>query len=392
MVIQGVPIVNIIYDTIWYNYKMNKKLIFSSNDVVSSGYRIYNGDCVDILAKLSEKFAKLIFADPPYNLQLKNELYRPNQTKVDGVDDNWDQFSSVAEYDEFTEQWLTACRRVMADDGTIWVIGSYHNIFRVGRIIMDLGFWILNDVQWYKTNPMPNFRGVRFTNATETLIWAKKSENQKKYTFNHQVMKQLNGGKQMTSVWQIPLCTGLERIKNAQGKKAHSTQKPEELLKRVILSSSSEGDLVLDPFSGSGTTCAVAKKLNRKSVGIEKEKEYIKISEKRLKNINQNNFKHLRVVEPNKTSVSRISMEQLVQSNYIKESQVIYTRNKKYSAVVLSDGSIRNGAGNGSIHKIGAMLKESESCNGWMFWYYENQGKLTLIDEHRKNYRKQHGL
>ncbi|WP_424947042.1 site-specific DNA-methyltransferase [Candidatus Spongiihabitans sp.] len=371
---------------------MNKKLIFSSNDVVSSGYRIYNGDCVDILAKLSEKFAKLIFADPPYNLQLKNELYRPNQTKVDGVDDNWDQFSSVAEYDEFTEQWLTACRRVMADDGTIWVIGSYHNIFRVGRIIMDLGFWILNDVQWYKTNPMPNFRGVRFTNATETLIWAKKSENQKKYTFNHQVMKQLNGGKQMTSVWQIPLCTGLERIKNAQGKKAHSTQKPEELLKRVILSSSSEGDLVLDPFSGSGTTCAVAKKLNRKSVGIEKEKEYIKISEKRLKNINQNNFKHLRVVEPNKTSVSRISMEQLVQSNYIKESQVIYTRNKKYSAVVLSDGSIRNGAGNGSIHKIGAMLKESESCNGWMFWYYENQGKLTLIDEHRKNYRKQHGL
>ena len=242
---------------------------FSKNDVIGLGYSIYNGDCIDILKELPEKSADLIFADPPYNLQLKQELYRPNQTKVEGVDDNWDKFSSVSEYDKFTEKWLTACRRVMSDTATIWVIGSYHNIFRVGKIMMDLGFWILNDVQWYKSNPMPNFRGVRFTNATETLIWAKKSETQKKYTFNHQVMKQLNGGKQMTSVWQIPLCTGNERIKDANGKKAHSTQKPEELLKRIILSSSKEGDLVLDPFLGSGTTCAVAKKLHRKSVGIE---------------------------------------------------------------------------------------------------------------------------
>lgn len=205
---------------------MDKKLKFSNNDVIGSGYRIYNGNCIDILKKLPKKSAKLIFADPPYNLQLKNELYRPNQTKVDGVDDAWDKFSTNEEYDTFTKDWLSACREVMADDATIWVIGSYHNIFRVGKIMMDLGFWILNDVQWYKTNPMPNFRGVRFTNATETLIWAKKSENQKKYTFNHQVMKELNGGKQMTSVWQIPLCTGNERIKNEQGKKAHSTQKP----------------------------------------------------------------------------------------------------------------------------------------------------------------------
>jgi site-specific DNA-methyltransferase (adenine-specific) len=371
---------------------MDKKLKFSDYDVVGAGYRIYNGNCIDILKKLPEKSANLIFADPPYNLQLKQELYRPNQTKVDGVNDDWDKFSTNADYDNFTREWLRSCQRVMRDNATIWVIGSYHNIFRVGKIMMDLGFWILNDVQWHKTNPMPNFRGVRFTNATETLIWAKKSENQKKYTFNHQTMKQLNGGKQMTSVWQIPLCTGAERIKNAQGKKAHSTQKPEELLRRVILSSSQEGDLVLDPFSGSGTTCAVAKKLNRKSVGIEKEREYIKIIEKRLKNINQDNFKHLRLTEPEKKIVARVSMEQLVKSNYIQESQIIYTSNKKHSATVLYDGNIKNGIGTGSIHKIGAMIKETTSCNGWMFWYVEKQGGLTLLDEYRKIYRKQHGL
>lgn len=272
---------------------MDKKISFSENDVIDSEHRIYQGDCIDILNQLPEKSVQLVFADPPYNLQLKQELYRPNQTKVDGVDDPWDKFSSVNSYDEFTKQWLTACRKVMADDSTIWVIGSYHNIFRVGKIMMDLGFWILNDIQWYKTNPMPNFRGVRFTNATETLIWAKKSEEQKRYTFNHQVMKQLNGGKQMTSVWQIPLCTGNERIKDERGKKAHSTQKPEALLKRVILSSSNENDLILDPFSGSGTTSAVAKKLNRKSIGIEREVEYIKITQLRLQSINPNAFKHL---------------------------------------------------------------------------------------------------
>ena len=250
-----------------------------------SEYRIYTGNCIDILPDLPEKSARLIFADPPYNLQLRQELYRPNQTRVDGVGDAWDQFTSFASYDEFTRQWLDACRRVLADDGTIWVIGSYHNIFRVGRIMMDLGYWILNDVQWHKSNPMPNFRGVRFTNATETLIWAKKSENQKKYTFNHQVMKQLNDGKQMTSVWQIPLCTGKERIKDENGKKAHSTQKPEALLQRVILSSSNEGDLVLDPFLGVGTTCAVARKLNRRSIGIEQDPRYVEIAEHRLKSI-----------------------------------------------------------------------------------------------------------
>ena len=365
---------------------MSKKLTFSDKDVIGSGYRIYHGDCVETLKKLPEKSANLIFADPPYNLQLKQELYRPNQTKVDGVDDEWDKFLSNSDYDTFTTDWLSACRRILTDDGAIWVIGSYHNIFRVGKIMMDLGFWILNDVQWYKTNPMPNFKGVRFTNATETLIWAKKSEKQKKYTFNHQVMKQLNGGKQMTSVWQIPLCTGNERIKDENGKKAHSTQKPEELLKRVILSSSSEGDLVLDPFSGSGTTCAVAKKLNRKSIGIEKEAKYIEISKKRLEGIDESVFKYLRIVEPEKKKGSRVSMAQLVQANYIQENQTIYTKNKKYSAVVLADGSITNGVGTGSIHKVGAIIKNAESCNGWMLWHYEESGELKSIDEQRKNY------
>ena len=254
-------------------------------------HRIYTGNCLDILPTLPDQSVQLIFADPPYNLQLRQELFRPNQTRVDGVDDAWDQFSSFDSYDEFTVKWLSACRRVLAEDGAIWVIGSYHNIFRVGRIMMDLGYWILNDVQWHKTNPMPNFRGARFTNATETLIWAKKSETQKRYTFNHQVMKQLNGGKQMTSVWQIPLCTGAERIKDNAGKKAHSTQKPEKLLERVILSSSNEGDTVLDPFLGSGTTCAVAKKLNRNSIGIEQEPRYVDIAETRLKSINADLFR-----------------------------------------------------------------------------------------------------
>ena len=371
---------------------MNKNQKFSDNDIIGSGYTFYQGDCIQILNKLPEKSAKLIFSDPPYNLQLKQDLYRPNQTKVDPVDDHWDKFLSNADYDEFTTAWLNACRRVMADDATIWVIGSYHNIFRVGRIMMDLGFWILNDVQWYKTNPMPNFRGVRFTNATETLVWAKKTKDQKKYTFNHQVMKQLNDGKQMTSVWQIPLCTGKERIKNGQGKKVHSTQKPEELLKRVILSSCNEGELVLDPFSGSGTTCAVAKKLGRHSIGIEKEEKYISISKKRLENINQDDFKHLRIIEPEKKAAARVSMKQLVELKYLQEFQTIYTKNKKHSAIVLCDGRIKSGVSTGSIHKIGALIKESESCNGWMFWYYETQGKLTLIDEYREIYRKQHGL
>lgn len=360
-------------------------------DIPSSGYKFYRGDCIDCMGKLPEKSVQLVFADPPYNLQLKQELYRPNNTKVAGVDDEWDKFSSFGLYDEFTTEWLRACRRVMADDATIWVIGSYHNIFRVGKIMMDLGFWILNDVQWHKTNPMPNFRGVRFTNATETLLWAKKSEKQSRYTFNHQVMKQLNGGKQMTSVWHIPLCTGKERLKNADGKKAHSTQKPEELLKRVILSSSREGDVVLDPFSGSGTTCAVAEKLNRRSIGIEREREYVAIGKARLQSIEKEEFAHWRINEPQKQTVAKVTMQQLVGS-YVKKGEKIYTKDGKRSAVILNSGNVKNGVGTGSIHKIGALVKDTETCNGWMFWYHKQAGKLVLLDEYRKQYRVDHGL
>lgn len=370
----------------------NTAMKFRASDAVDDDCAIYNGDCIEVLQALPERSVDLVFADPPYNLQLKQELYRPNQTKVEGVDDDWDQFASFAEYDRFTEQWLSACRRVMTDTATLWVIGSYHNIFRVGKVMLDLGFWILNDVQWHKTNPMPNFRGVRFTNATETLIWAKKSQQQKKYTFNHQTMKQLNGGKQMTSVWQIPLCTGGERIKDDAGKKAHSTQKPEELLKRVILSSSSEGDVVLDPFLGSGTTCAVAKKLNRKSIGIEKERAYVAIAQQRIDAIDSNLFGHLRIAEPPKVSASRVSMAQLVQANYIRESQAIYSKNGKHSATVRQDGMVQSSAGVGSIHKIAAAMKGADNCNGWMYWYYQDGGERKLIDDLRKRYRAQHEI
>ncbi len=365
----------------------HEKLRFTDNDLIENRYRIYNGDCIEVLKKIPKKSVDLIFADPPYNLQLKNELYRPNQTKVDGVDDQWDKFDTNEQYDKFTKNWLEACREVMNDEATIWVIGSYHNVFRVGKIMMDLGFWILNDVQWHKSNPMPNFRGVRFTNATETMIWAKKSETQKKYTFNHNVMKQLNGGKQMTSVWNIALCTGHERIKGDDGKKAHSTQKPEELLKRVILSSSKEHDIVLDPFSGSGTTCAVAKKLNRCAIGIEKEIKYVEVSKKRLDKIDTNDYKDIQLKEPKKEVLMRVSMDSLVSNNYFDIGQILFTKNKKHFAKVLENGTIQNGVGIGSIHQIGAKILQSESCNGWMFWCYDDDGKSKLIDEKRKEYR-----
>jgi DNA modification methylase len=247
---------------------------------------IIQGDCLLELKNIPDTSINLIFADPPYNMQLRNTLYRPDNSKVDGVNDNWDKFSSFAEYDNFCTLWLGECRRVLKDNGSIWVIGSYHNIFRVGKIMLDLGFWILNDITWYKSNPMPNFLGKRFTNATETLLWCAKSEECRHYTFNHKIMKRYNGNKQMTSVWKIPLCTGGERLKGADGKKAHSTQKPEELLKRVILSSSKPGDLVLDPFFGTGTTGAVAKKLKRNFLGIEKEAEYITLAKNRINAIN----------------------------------------------------------------------------------------------------------
>ena len=243
---------------------------------------IIQGDCIDELKNFPDNSVDLIFADPPYNMQLKNTLYRPNNTKVAGVDDDWDKFSSFAEYDNFCAAWLAECKRILKDTGTVWVIGSYHNIFRIGSIMLDLGFWILNDITWHKTNPMPNFMGTRFTNATETLLWCAKEKGRTKYTFNYKLMKKYNGDKQMTSVWQICICTGKERLKGADGKKLHSTQKPEELLKRVILSTTRQGDIVLDPFFGTGTTGAVAKKLKRNYIGIEKDAGYAELAKNRI--------------------------------------------------------------------------------------------------------------
>jgi len=248
---------------------------------------IIHGDCIEELKKIPDNSIDLIFADPPYNMQLENNLYRPNNTKVDGVDDEWDKFSSFEEYDIFCTSWLAECKRILKDTGTIWVIGSYHNIYRVGNIMLNMGFWILNDVTWNKTNPMPNFMGTRFTNATETLLWCSKNKKNKKYTFNHKLMKKYNGNKQMTSVWRIGLCIGKERLKGEDGKKSHSTQKPEELLKRVILSTTKQGDIILDPFFGTGTTGAVAKKLKRHFIGIEKEEKYITLAHNRIEKIDK---------------------------------------------------------------------------------------------------------
>ncbi len=369
-----------------------KRIIFSNDDYIEKDYRIYKGDNLEILPKIPKKTANLIFADPPYNLQLKQELYRPNHTKVDGVNDNWDQFSSFKEYDDYTEKWLSHCKNILTDDGTIWVIGSYHNIFRVGKIMMDLGYWILNDVIWHKSNPMPNFRGVRFTNATETIIWAKKTEYQKKYTFNHQVMKKFNNGKQMTSVWNIPLCTGNERIKGKDGKKAHSTQKPELLLRNIILSSTKENDLVLDPFLGSETTMAIAKKLNRKAIGIEKEKKYVEIAKNRLSSIDAKNYVNMRITEPKKEVLQRVSMKELVDKNFLQKDQKLFSKCKSYVASLLEDGSLRHNNDNGSIHQISAKLKNAESFNGWLYWYIEKNDNFVMIDEIRKLYRNKYAI
>ena len=353
---------------------------------------IIQGNCIEKLKLLPEKSVDTVFADPPYNLQLKNQLYRPNNTLVDGVDDQWDQFSSFEEYDNFTVAWLTQCRRVLKDNGTLWVIGSYHNIFRVGRILMDLGFWILNDVQWVKTNPMPNFKGTRFTNASETLIWCKKSENQKSYTFNYKLMKHLNNDKQMTSIWNIPICGGKERLRDSKGQKLHSTQKPEELLKRVILSSTKEGDLILDPFFGSGTTGAVARKLKRHFLGIEQEKKYIQIARNRIDKITSL-MPEADIIVPEKTKIQKVPFRTLIDVGLVNSGDKLYSR-KRYNkeALILKDGNLLLDNLTGSIHKIGALVEKTSSCNGWLFWYYKKDKKVFLLDELRKLYFSQIGV
>ena len=344
--------------------------------------KIINGDCVEILKTMPDKCIDLIFADPPYNLQLKNELHRPDQSKVDGVFDEWDKFASLKEYDKFTIEWLTQCKRVLKDNGAIWVIGSYHNIFRVGYIMQDLDFWILNDVVWIKTNPMPNFKGTRFNNAHETMIWASKAK-ESKFTFHYKSMKILNDDLQMRSDWYIPICQGEERIK-VNGVKAHSTQKPIELLYRVILSSSNAGDIVLDPFNGSGTTAAVAKKLNRNYVGIEKETFYVEVTNQRLEKIKPLS-KELTEYKIEK-QIPKVPFGSLIEKGLITIGENLYSKDKKYTVLILADGSLDNDGEVASIHRISANILNKPSNNGWKFWYVLRNKKLMSIDDLRNEY------
>lgn len=360
--------------------------------------RIIHGDCVEQMAALPEKCADLIFADPPYNLQLRGELWRPNMTRVDGVDDPWDQFGSFQEYDDFTVAWLRACRRVLKDTGTLWVIGSYHNIYRVGKILMDLGYWILNDVVWVKTNPMPNFRGVRLTNAHETLIWAKKSQKQKRYTFNHHAMKAYNEGRQMRSDWELPLCTGAERIK-VNGKapearfrrKAHTTQKPEALLERVIVASSLPGDLVLDPFAGTGTTCAVAKRLGRRWVGIDSDPAYVRVAQARLDAVPEPTAEELvALAPPDAKKPERLPFRRLLELGLLKPGDRLTHVKTGDVAVVQEDGELVCGELRGSIHRVGREVQGLPACNGWSHWTYHDPatGEPVLIDVLRAKARE----
>jgi site-specific DNA-methyltransferase (adenine-specific) len=350
--------------------------------------RILHGDCLELLPQLPAASVDLIFADPPYNLQLKGELWRPNMTRVNGVQDDWDRFASFEAYDEFSRAWLGACRRVLKDDGTIWVIGTYHNIYRLGAILQDLGYWILNDVLWIKSNPMPNFRGVRFTNAHETLIWASKSRGAR-YTFNHHAMKALNEGKQMRSDWTLPICSGAERLKS-NGEKAHSTQKPEDLLRRVILASSNPGDVVLDPFFGSGTTGAVAKRLRRRWIGIERQAGYVDLARRRIEDIEPEADERL-VSHPRdrRRRAARIPFTKLLEHEYLKPGQTLFFRGKRdLPARIGRDGKLRIGDFEGSIHQAGRHLMNGSPCNGWKHWYYQAEdGELAPIDVLRQRLR-----
>lgn len=345
--------------------------------------RILQGDCVEVLDSLPEKSADLIFADPPYNLQLQNDLYRPDHSKVDAVNDGWDKFSSFKAYDEFTLAWLRAAKRVLKDTGAIWVIGSYHNIYRVGATMQDLGFWILNDVVWLKVNPMPNFRGTRFTNAHETLLWAQKKKGAK-YTFNHKAMKALNDDLQMRSDWVIPLATGRERLKT-NGTKTHPTQKPEALLYRIILSSTNPGDVILDPFFGSGTTGAAAKKLGRNFIGIERETKYIKAAQKRIDAVAPSPIPALTL--PEARNQPRVPFGALIESGFLDPGDTLHFAKGRCKAVILANGNIQCGKLIGSIHAVAKELSDAPA-NGWEMWLYAERDTLKPINDLREKYRK----
>ena len=346
--------------------------------------RIIEGDCIEVLKTLPDESIDLIFADPPYNLQLNQQLWRPNQSLVDAVDDDWDQFPDFNSYDDFSQAWLQQCRRILKSDGAIWVIGSYHNIFRIGKMMQDLGYWFLNDVIWVKTNPMPNFRGVRFTNAHETLIWASK-QKKSKYKFNYHAMKNLNEGRQMRSDWIIPLCTGPERLK-INGKKAHSTQKPEALLYRIIVSSSNPGDIILDPFFGTGTTGVVAKKLFRSWIGIEQDPTYVKLAQERIDTVENKDFDPIVYdVSDKKRNQKRIPFGRIIDSGLLIPGQeLFFMGDRKLKATILVDGTLKFGKQNGSIHQTAKHFAGNKPANGWQHWYYEDKnGDLKPIDDLR---------
>jgi modification methylase len=341
------------------------------------------GDCLALMARLPEASVDLVFADPPYNLQLAGELLRPNQSRVAGVEEEWDRFADFPDYDRFTRAWLDAARRLLKPDGALWVIGSYHNIYRVGAILQDLGFWILNDVVWRKTNPMPNFRGRRFTNAHETLLWCARSQDSR-YTFNYEAMKALNDDLQMRSDWTLPICAGPERLKRG-GKKAHPTQKPEALLHRVLLASTRPGDLVLDPFFGTGTTGAVAKRLGRRFVGIEREEEYAALARERIAAVEAAPLDT--VTTPGKREEPRIPFGTLVERGLLRPGDVLFDASRRFTAKVRADGTVISAAARGSIHQVGAQVQGAAACNGWAFWYVEMKGQTVPIDLLRQKLR-----
>jgi site-specific DNA-methyltransferase (adenine-specific)/modification methylase len=343
--------------------------------------KIVNGNSLEILKTIPNKTFDLVFADPPYNLQIGKKLKRPDDSKVNGVNDKWDQFESFNDYDNFCKKWLTECKRVLKDNGSIWVIGTYHNIFRLGYHIQNKGYWMLNDVIWRKNNPMPNFRGTRFTNAHETLIWASKNKNSK-YTFNYQSLKCLNDDLQMRSDWTLPICNGSERIKR-NGKKVHSAQKPESLLHRILLASTNKGDFVFDPFLGTGTTAVVAKKLGRNYFGVEKEKKYFQTSKQRLEKTIKIEDHYLDTIKNNK-SKPRVPFGSLVELGIVKPGMSVFDQKKKVNAKIMADGSIKYQNSEGSIHKVAAKIIGAESCNGWTYWHYNLGGNMVPIDNLRQ--------
>ncbi len=349
---------------------------------------IIEGDCIEALRRLPAATADLVFADPPYNLQLAGELHRPDNSRVDGVEEEWDKFADFATYDRFTRDWLEAARGALKPDGTLWVIGSYHNIYRVGAILQDLGFWILNDIVWRKSNPMPNFRGKRFTNAHETLLWCAPSP-EARYTFNYRAMKALNDDVQMRSDWLFPLCSGAERLKR-DGKKAHPTQKPEALIQRVLLATTKPGDLVLDPFFGTGTTGAVARRLGRRFIGIERDKDYARLARERIEAVIPLSAEDIEIT-PEKSEAKRIPFGTLIERGLLQPGEILCDARQRWTAKVRADGTLISAELRGSIHKVAADVQGAPTCNGWEFWHIRRNGAFMPIDVLRQQVRAEIG-